>query len=100
MNNIQQRVDNMHKGSVSDIMGGIYSDCLFERLNAIIAGTRIHLLDKKFVDCVKAETETETTLMGVPVKEFAVASLEVLEIQKYSGDNPRVKGLIQCKFNF
>lgn len=100
MNNIQSRIDEMHNGSVAAIMNGIHSSCLFELLNAIITGTRIHLLDEDFVNCVKAATRIEDTLMGVPLSDFARASLDSLGIQKYTGDNKKIKELIQCKFKF
>lgn len=100
MNDIQQRVDNMHNGSVDEIMNGIRSGCLFESFNAVIAGTRIRLLDKEFVDYVKVATKAENTLMGIPLSDLATASLEILGIQKYSGNDQRIKELIQCEFKF
>lgn len=98
MDNIQVRVDSMRNGSVTAIMNGIHSDCPFELLNAIIAGTKIHLLDIEFIECVKAATKIEIVMMGVPLSDFAIAALETLGIQKYSGNNQRIKELIQCKF--
>lgn len=100
MSNVQINVDNMHNGSISTIMNGITSDSPFELLNAIIAGTKLGLRGKEFIEGLKKAQQNEEVLMGIPIKEFAIASLEVLGIQKYLGDNERIKEMIQCKFNF
>ena len=100
MSDIQFNIDKMHDGSIETIMQGISSDTPIELLNSIIAGTKLRIKEKSFVDGVEKATKSEVALMGIPLKEFAVASLEILGIRRYLGENERIKAMIQCEFNF
>ena len=100
MSNVQTTINEMHNGSIEIILQGISSTTPLILLNAIIAGTKLGIKEKEFVEGLKKAEQSEEMLMGVPIKEFASASLEILEIQKYLGDNNRVKEMVQCKLNF
>ena len=75
MSEVQLNVDNMYNGSIEAIINGISSN-------------------------LKRAEQNEETLLGVPIKEFAIASLDVIGVRKYIGDNDRIKEMIRCKFNF
>lgn len=100
MNNSQLKVKAMHDGSIEEILNGIKSNNTFELINAIIAGTRMNIKDNKFVDRLESAMKNEETLLGVPVYEFATASLDILGIKKYKGNNRRIKEMIQSELKF
>lgn len=100
MNDIQVKIDEMHSGIVEAIMQGISSDTPIVILNAIISGTKLGLKNNVFVEGIKKAKANKEILMGIPLKEFAIASLEILGIEKYLGDSKRIKDLIKCEFNF
>ena len=39
-------------------------------------------------------------MMGVQISEFAKASLDILGIKEYRGDEKRIKDMIESKFEF
>lgn len=100
MSDVQSNINNMHNGSTVAIINGISSRSSIEVLNAIVAGTRLKLKDKMFVKSLEKAKDNEESLMGIPIKEFAIASLDILNIQKYSGDSDRVREMIQCELKF
>lgn len=100
MSEVQLNVDNMYNGSIEAIINGISSNRPFELINAIIAGTKLDFRSEKFIEGLKRAEQNEETLLGVPIKEFAIASLDVIGVRKYIGDNDRIKEMIRCKLNF
>lgn len=100
MSDIQAEIDKMHNGSIESIMKGISSDIPIVILNAIIAGTRLELKNIVFTEGINKTKRSAEVLLGVPIRNFAIASLDVLGIEKYLGDDIRIKELIDCKFRF
>lgn len=100
MSEIQFNVDNMYDGSTVAILNGISSMSSVEVLNAIVAGTRLKLKDKEFIKGLEKAGNNEEALMGIPIKEFAMAALDILNIEKYSGNSVRVREMIQCGLKF
>ena len=88
MNSIKERIDEIHNGSVKAIMDGITSSSPIEFLNAMI------------LESVKNAENNETVMMGVQISEFAKASLDILGIKEYRGDEKRIKDMIESKFEF
>lgn len=58
------------------------------------------MLEKKFIESVKNAENNETVMMGVQISEFAKASLDILGIKEYRGDEKRIKDMIESKFEF
>ena len=79
MNSIKERIDEIHNGSVKAIMDGITSSSPIEFLNAMIFGTRLGIDNAKFIES---------------------ASLDILGIKEYRGDEKRIKDMIESKFEF
>ena len=100
MNSIKERIDEIHNGSVKAIMDGITSSSPIEFLNAMIFGTRLGIDNAKFIESVKNAENNETVMMGVQISEFAKASLDILGIKEYRGDEKRIKDMIESKFEF
>ena len=100
MNSIKERIDEIHNGSVKAIMDGITSSSPIEFLNAMIFGTRLGIVNAKFIESVKNAENNETVMMGVQISEFAKASLDILGIKEYRGDEKRIKDMIESKFEF
>lgn len=100
MNSIKERIDEIHNGSVKAIMDGITSSSPIEFLNAMIFGTRLGIDNAKFIESVKNAENNETVMMGVRISEFAKASLDILGIKEYRGDEKRIKDMIESKFEF
>jgi len=97
MTKAQMRIDDMHKGNVDAIVSGISSPVPIVVLNAILAGTQHHLLNAAFVEGVKRASESDETLLGVPLKSFAAASLHLLGEKKYSGKDSAILTMIDSK---
>ena len=85
MNSIKERIDEIHNGSVKAIM---------------VFGTRLGIDNAKFIESVKNAENNETVMMGVQISEFAKASLDILGIKEYRGDEKRIKDMIESKFEF
>ena len=98
MTKVQMKINDMHKGNVDAIMSGISSLVPIVVLNAIVAGTQYNLRNAAFVDGVKQASESDVTLLGVPLKSFAAASLHLLGEEKYSGKDGMVLTMIDNKF--
>lgn len=94
------RIDEMSNGNVESIISGIYSDSSYTVLNAIIAGTKNNVSDKKFIEGVKKAVDDETTFLGIPLYKFAIASLHCLGVKMYIGSDKTIKEMIGTKFQF
>jgi len=99
MNNTQNIINSMHEGKKESILSGISSDIPIVVLNAILAGTRISLHDKGFLDGVRAAEKNHVdTMLGIPLSKFATASLHLLGIKEYTGTDSVIKKMIELKF--
>lgn len=82
------------------IMKDIASEVPFAVLNAIIDGTKSKIKEKWFIEAVVSNKGNDETIMHIPISSFAYASLDVLGIEQYTGNDENVLKLIKTGFNF
>lgn len=97
MTKVQTKIDAMHKGNINAITNGISSRVPIVALNAILAGTQHDLHDPVFIEGVKQATENNETILGIPMKSFATASLHLLGEKKYAGKDTIIISMIDAK---
>ena len=93
----QTLINAMHKGDIDAILNGISSPVPVAVLNAILVGTQRNLRDTAFIDGVKKAGKSQENLLGIPLKSVAAASLHLLNVQEYSGNDSMVLAMIDSK---
>ena len=97
MTKVQTKIDAMHNGNIDAITNGISSHVPIVALNAILAGTQQNLHDPVFIEGVKQATKNNETILGIPLKAFAAASLHLLGEKKYVGKDTIIISMIDTK---
>lgn len=84
-------------GDLTAIMDGFMSDGALYRFQAICGAVNNNV----FNDAVKQQlirlTNDGTVIMGYSVSQLAIAALDRFRVNKYTGDNETIKGLIKAK---
>lgn len=99
MTNTQKMIDAMHKGDAEIIRNCITSKSPILLINAIMAGTKRKLHDDTFIKGVRDAEDSTEVLMGYPIKKAATASLHLLGVRKYSGNDEMIKTMIADAFD-
>ena len=99
MTNIQLQIDDMHNGNVVAIVKGVFSPAPIVVMNAILAGTQHNLHDTGFVDGVRRAVESNEILLNIPLRSVAIASLHLLGIEQYCGQDNMIWSMINNKLN-
>lgn len=74
------------------------SDSPIENLNAVLFGTKYKCKEQQFVDALVKMLDSPERFFGTPLKLYVQASLDVLDVQHYTGDDNFVIELIQSGF--
>ncbi len=99
MSDKQIIINQILSGNEPIISAGIYSDSAIVALNAILAGTRHTVKNSTFIDGIRnISTNSTDTIMGIPLRKYAIASLHILGEEQYSGDDAIIKHFIQSRF--
>lgn len=98
MTKTQMIIDEMHQGKVAVIIENISAKTPILVLNAIMAGTKMGITETAFIDGVKLAEKRDTMLLGIPISKFATASLHLLGIEEYTGDDPVIISMIESRF--
>lgn len=97
----QEIINKMSSGNFEAILYGAHSNIPILNLNAIIFGTKYLLKDTDFINIIKSSfLNSNITFFGVEIKKIATASLHLLGVKKYTGEDHFIKELIDSKFNF
>ncbi len=96
---IQQTIDEMKNGNVSEIKRSISSETPILIMNSLIFGVKNNFIDDDYIDKVKKLCSDETTLMGFKIGSVAEAALSILTCTKYTGNDLVTKSLIENNFN-
>jgi hypothetical protein len=99
MSKAQHMIDAMKAGNIQVIQECIHSEKAILIVNAIIFGVQQELDSPSFISGVEKAAQNQTVLMGHRVSEFAVAALDILGKQKYTGTQQSIKDMIQFKMN-
>lgn len=93
-------VAKMRVGEKEAIIGGLSHAGAIYRMNAIAFSSIHKIKDIEVQKMIKRLKDDETFLDGYSVSQFAVAALDIMNIEKYTGDNSNIKNLIASKFEF
>ncbi len=94
MKTINDEIKSMYDGDYEAIIAGIQSETPILVMNAIIAGVQHNVQDKKYVEGLRKEKENDIELLNVQIKDVAIAGLDILGIEKYMGNDVRIKKYI------
>lgn len=92
--------EQIQTGDSSAIMQGFLHPGAIYRVNAIINAVKYEMQEpaiKIYLDRLKADN---VIINGYKVSEFAVSALDILGLEKYSGNDIRVRRLIKSEFKF
>ena len=90
----------MRNGDREAIMKGLSCQGAIYRMDAIAFASLNNIKDAEIVKRLKELKKDDVFLDGYTVGDFAVAALDNLGIEKYIGDDVRMKNLIESKFAF
>lgn len=97
---IAQIIEMMKDKNSDAIMYGATSSMPILQLNAVIYGTKNKLRYPEFVSFLNNNENNEIYFLGVSLSKIIMASLDVLGIKKYNGNDEEVKKIIESKFDF
>ena len=95
---MSEQIKKMLGGDVSEILNGIVSDIPILVMNAIIGGAENRVKDRRFIDSLKEQKSNDIELLHIRIGDVAIAALDVLGIEKYTGDDQAVKDIIYTQF--
>lgn len=99
--NIKEEIYKMSQNDRNAIIYGIRSEIPILNLNAIVFGTKFKYSEPEFIEIMKGNfADSEITFFGNELRKFVSASLHLLGVQEYSGDDLLIKNLIKSKFEF
>ena len=90
----------MQNGDKKAIMSGLNCQGAIYRMNAIAFAVLNKMTSNDIVQKIIYLKEDTVSFDGYTVSDFAVAALDVLEIEKYPGSDSRIISLIDSKFKF
>lgn len=98
---VQNVINRMADHDTKAIIYGISSDIAILNLNAVIFGTKFKMKDSEFVETMKNTLiNSETKFFGIELNKFVLASLHLLQVQEYVGDDETVNRIIKSNFDF
>lgn len=91
----------MEANNIEAIIFGAKSDLPILNLNAVLYGAKYKVSSEKFISLLKEKLiKSEASFFGVPLSSYIVAALDVLGVEKYSGDDNLIIRLVDSNFNF
>lgn len=101
IDDVQYIIDRMKEGHIEAVLYGIKSDVPILNFNAVAYGAKYQCHEKEFIDALKNKfINSDITFFGMEMKSFVIAALDVLNVQKYTGNDTFIKQLITYKFQF
>lgn len=93
-------ISRMRNGEKAAIMEGLSHSGAIYRMNAISFLSIFGVKDTDTTNKLKELKKDRVMLDGYSVADFAMAALDLMKIERYSGNDEPVKNLIQSKFEF
>ena len=93
-------IEKMRKGEKQAIIDGLSRSGAIYRMNAISFSSIHKIKDAEVEKRIKALKEDDIILDGYSVSDFALAALDLMKVEKYTGDKRSVLNLIASKFEF
>lgn len=97
---VQALIDRMKTGDPDAILEGLHHGGVLLQVNAAICMTHYKLTSKEFLDGLYAMMNDNFVLLGYRIYEYCICALDILGIEKYTGDDERIKRLADSKFDF
>jgi hypothetical protein len=99
---IDKEIEEVDK---DELLNKLIEGGIVDRNNAIIEAVQHNIKDDSIINQIKRLKSDNTFLFGLngggyTVSTFAYAALDVLNIEKYKGNDEYVKKLIDFKFKF
>lgn len=89
---VQKMIVLMEQNDVNAILCGIHSTLPILNLNAIIFGTKFKIKNPDFISEMKNNLiKSNVKFFGTKLSSFVIASLHILGIQKYSGNDTFIR---------
>jgi len=97
----QQFIDDIHKGSEKLVAEALEHNGALYRVNGITSAVNHKIISPIIVEkIIKLKDDNVVTICGAYVSEYAIAALDILGIEKYTGNEFRILRLIEAGFNF
>ena len=96
----RELLKNIQSGNKTAIIQGLVHPGAIYRVNAAINAVRYEIREatiKIYLDRLKTD---EIVMNGYKVSDFAYAALDLLNLERYTQNDIRVRRLIVSKFNF
>lgn len=78
----------------------LYGEGSFNKFNGIIECVKSNLKTDEIVERLKELKKDTTTIAGHPISYFSMAALDIMNIEKYEGNNADIQELIKSKLSF
>lgn len=98
----QDKIDKMLQGDKIILKQSLKSDNAILRMVAIINCTKFKINDDEIIKDIKMLVTDSSfiDICGFKVCEVAIASLHLLKIERYQGENSSILRLIKSNFEF
>ena len=90
----------IQNGDRNAILQGLTHSGAFYRINAIISAGKYIVIEPEIEIYLKRLKEDRVIMNGYRVSDFAYAVLDILKIEKYLGDDIKIRRLINSEFKF
>jgi len=97
---VAEVIDLMMSENIEAIIYGAKSDISILNYTAVKFGTKYRITAPEYINQLRILKDNHTEHFGVPISKMAVAALDVLEVEKYSGDDSLIIRLIDSAFDF
>ena len=95
---MQQEIDEMYNGNVDAIVAGVQSENDYLIMNAILSGAQQGIKNGGFLAGIKKACDSESVLLGIPLKSVAEAAYCFLTEESYLGNDRIVTTLLENHF--
>lgn len=93
-------IQQIQAGDSSAIMQGLSHPGAFYRINATINAVRYKASDPVLKIRLDRLKHDQIIMNGYRVSDFAISALDILGLEKYAGNDLRIRALINSKFEF
>lgn len=94
----QALIDKMWTGDPDAILEGLHHGGALLRAVAVIFMTLYKLTSKEYLDGLYALKDDNVVVSGYKVSDFCICALDILGIEKYTGDDEQIRKLADTKF--
>lgn len=91
---------DMRNGNRDAILAGFQSSSVLSRMNGAIHAAKQGLNDTEVKEALLVLKGDREACMGYRVSDIVIAVLDILDIEKYKGNDDRIRQMIQSKFDF